>query len=324
MSRHAPGDDAIALCRRTIAAHSKSFALASRVLPPRCRDQAAVVYTWCRHADDAIDLAPRGAQAAALARLRAELDSVYAGERQRDVVLAAFQQVVQRCRIPRAYPAELLAGMEMDVIGQRYDTMDTLLRYCFRVAGTVGLMMSHVMGVRDDRALRNAAHLGLAMQLTNICRDVLEDWDMGRLYVPADLCAACGMPDLGARLGGRFPGTARAPMARAVEHLLGEAEQYYRSGDRGLMALPWRCAFGVRAARLVYAAIGACIARRGHDVLAGRAVVPTWHKLLLVARAGLMSAGELPARAALALPPGASMPRIPRQSIAFPHGVLPI
>ena len=315
--------DAIALCRQTIAEHSRSFALASRVLPPRCRDEAAVVYTWCRRADDAVDLAPPGKQAAALVRLGAELDGIYDGEAQADIALAAFQEVVQRHRIPREYPAELLAGMDMDVRGQRYDDMHTLLLYCYRVASTVGLMMSHVMGVTHDGALRHAAHLGMAMQLTNICRDVLEDWEMGRLYVPTELLAEHGIGDLGRALGGPFPERARAPMRGVLARLLGEAEQFYRSGDRGLAALPWRCAFGVRAARLVYAAIGDRIARNGHDVLAGRAVVPTWHKLLLVARAGAGALAEAPARLGRVLGRG-PRPRVPRDHARFPHGVLPL
>lgn len=321
----APGQrsQAIALCWQTLAAGSKSFALAARVLPPRCRDEAAVVYSWCRRADDAVDLAPPAEQPAALARLRAELDSVYAGEAQGDLVLAAFQEVVARYRIPREYPGELLAGMEMDVRGQRYPDMHTLLCYCYRVASTVGLMMSHVMGVTHDGALRNAAHLGMAMQLTNICRDVLEDWGLGRLYVPAEVLADCGSADLQDALGGPFPERARGPMRQAVARLLAEAERFYRSGDRGLLALPWRCAFGVRAARLVYAAIGARIARRGHDVLAGRAVVPTWQKLWLVARAGFGALGELPARLVHVLR-GRPRPRVSRALARFPHGVLPL
>jgi phytoene synthase len=330
---------AIALCWQTLAAGSKSFAMAARVLPPRCRDEAAVVYSWCRRADDAVDLAPPAEQPAALARLRAELDSVYAGlageagragetgEVEGDLVLAAFQEVVARYQIPREYPEELLAGMEMDVRGQRYHDMHTLLCYCYRVASTVGLMMSHVMGVTHDGALRNAAHLGMAMQLTNICRDVLEDWDLGRLYVPTEVLADCGIGDLIETLaeapGGPFPERAREPMREAVARLLGEAEGFYRSGDRGLLALPWRCAFGVRAARLVYAAIGARIARRGHDVLAGRAVVPTWQKLWLVARAGLGALGELPARLVHVLR-GGPRPRVSHAQARFPHGVLPL
>lgn len=323
---------AIALCWQTLAAGSKSFAMAARVLPPRCRDEAAVVYSWCRRADDAVDLAPPAEQPAALARLRAELDSVYAGLAgeagaagavQDDLVLAAFQEVVARYRIPREYPEELLAGMEMDVRGQRYHDMHTLLCYCYRVASTVGLMMSHVMGVTHDGALRNAAHLGMAMQLTNICRDVLEDWGLGRLYVPTEVLAGCGIGDLGDALGGPFPARAAEPMRAAVARLLGEAEAFYRSGDRGLPALPWRCAFGVRAARLVYAAIGARIARRGHDVLAGRAVVPTWQKLWLVVRAGAGALGELPVRLVHVLR-GGPRPHVSQAQARFPHGVLPL
>lgn len=315
--------DAVALCRQTIAVHSRSFALASRVLPPRCRDEAAVVYTWCRRADDAVDLARPGQQARALARLGAELDGIYDGVAQADIARAAFQQVVQRYRIPRDYPAELLAGMDMDVHGQRYDDMHTLLLYCYRVASTVGLMMSHVMGVTHDGALRHAAHLGMAMQLTNICRDVREDWDMGRLYVPTELLAEHGIGDLAQALGGPFPARARHPMRGAVARLLAEAERFYRSGDRGLAALPWRSAFGVRAARLVYAAIGDRITRNGFDVLAGRAVVPTWHKLLLVGRAGAGALAELPARLVRVLGRG-PRPRVPRDHARFPHGVLPL
>ncbi len=328
------GADAVALCRATIAAHSKSFALASRVLPPWCRDAAAVLYTWCRRADDAVDLAPLARQPAELERLHRELASIYAGQPQGDVALAAFQHLVVQYRIPRSYPAELLAGMEMDVRGQRYDTMDTLLRYCFRVASTVGLMMSHVMGVRDDRALRNAAHLGIAMQLTNICRDVCEDWQLGRVYVPAALLRGCGLTAelsppapgrSGAGEGGvaALPDRASEPLARALRSLLSEAERYYRSGDRGLIALPWRCALGVRAARLVYAAIGAQIARRDYDVHAGRAVVPTWRKLWLLARAGAGALGELPARALLRLR-AKPRPKLPTTDIEFPDGVLPL
>jgi phytoene synthase len=292
--------DAARHCRQVIAEHSKSFALASRVLPPLCRDRAAVVYAWCRRADDTVDEILPGqdadAQAVALLRLRAELDHVYAGRAQSDIVLSAFQQVIEECRVPVVYPITLLEGMAMDVDAVAYQTMDELRLYCYCVAGTVGLMMSHVMGLCRDSALIQAAHMGMAMQLTNICRDVVEDWNRGRLYVPDEILAEYGALDLRGALGGPFPETARAPMAAALRFLLSEAERYYRSGDQGLSALPWRCAFAVRAARLVYSAIGERIARTQHDVTAGRAVVPASQKLGLVGRAGLYAAVELPRR----------------------------
>lgn len=306
---------AIAEARRVLAAKSKSFALAGRVLGGDARDRAAVVYAFCRRADDAIDLAPTGEHAAALARLRRELDAVYGGRPTGDAVLDAFGEVARACRIPREYPAELLAGLEMDAAGTRYGSLAELGVYCYRVAGTVGLMMCHVLGLRHDRALPRAVHLGIAMQLTNICRDVAEDWQLGRLYLPGDMLAEEGAPDLAGSLGGPFPPAARRPVARVVRRLLAQAECFYASADRGIFDLPPRAAFAVRIARLVYAAIGSELAGRGHDPMAGRAVVPTGKKLALVALAGAGGAFALAAR-------GAGKPRVPDRILLFSPDVL--
>jgi phytoene synthase len=277
---------AVTQSRAVIAHHSKSFALASRLLPAEGRDDASIVYAWCRRADDAVDLVPVADQPRAVAWLNHELVGIYAGEAQADPVLAAFQAIVQARRIPRTYPAELLAGMEMDAVGTAYDSYATLLSYCFRVAGTVGLMMSHVMGVRHEVALRHAAHLGMAMQLTNICRDVTEDWQRGRLYLPDDLLRAAGARGIRAQLGDvALPAEAREPVARVTRELLCRAEEFYRSGDEGLWYLPWRSAVAVRTARLVYADIGRVILARGADPFAPRAVVSKARKWMLAFRA---------------------------------------
>ncbi len=324
MSAPALTREAVAACRASIATHSRSFSLASKLFAVHTRDCAAVVYAWCRRADDAIDAAGTEKQSDALARLRTELADVYDGPGpSRDPVLAAFRSVVQRCGIPRLYPDELLAGMEMDASGARYGTLEELHLYCYRVAGTVGLMMSHVMGVRTDAALRNAAHLGIAMQLTNICRDVLEDWEMGRLYLPRDLLDEYGAAELEAQLGRPFPSWATASTAMVVRRLLEEAERFYASGDRGLPALPWRCALAVRTARLVYAAIGNEIQRAACDIRAGRAVVADADKLRLAARAATSALSELPSRALGALS-GRARPHVPHTRVAFPEGVLPV
>lgn len=293
------------VARATIAQHSKSFALASALLGARLRDQTAVVYTWCRRADDAID---DGGDAGALARLEAELADAYAGHA-RDPVLAAFGEVARTRAIPRHYPDELLAGMAMDLAGTSYATEADLVRYAWRVAGVVGLMMTHVFGVSDDDALVPAAHLGIAMQLTNICRDVAEDWQRGRLYLPDELLARHGAGGLAGDLAGPFPASAVRPLAGAVRELLELAERYYASADRGVAALPWRAALAVRVARDVYAAIGDRIARRGYDVTAGRAVVPRATKLARVA--GALARSVLVAPARLAAPPTA----IPRRTL---------
>jgi phytoene synthase len=311
--------DAIRLCYDSIRVHSRSFALASRLLPPVARDRGVAVYAWCRRADDAVDLAAGERVEAALKRLRAELEDIYAGRNVNDPFLAAFQSTVHECGIPRLYPEELLKGMEMDVMDTRYEAMETLLRYCYCVAGTVGLMMCHVMGVTDERATRNATHMGMAMQLTNICRDVLEDWNRNRLYIPESVLAQSGNPNLAARLGEPFPETAREPVARATAFLLDEADRYYQSGDAGLRALSWRCALSVSTARRVYSAIGARVRAAGCDPLAGRAIVPTRGKLALAASALVVSLADLPRRAF-----SSAQVATPRRQVSFPGDVLPV
>jgi phytoene synthase len=272
-------------CVAVLRRHSKSFALASALLPRGMGHEIAAVYAWCRRADDAVDSCQGYTQRAVLAELEAELDALYAGLEPRGPVLSAFGEVLRERSIPKQYPADLLAGMQMDVRGVRYDNIDQLLSYCYCVASTVGLMSCHVMGVSDVRALRHAAHLGVALQLTNICRDVLEDWGRDRLYLPADVLARHGVRSLDLALGGRFPDHAAAGCRGALRELLALADRYYASGRAGLVYLSPRCAFAVDTARRVYRAIGAGIARHDYDVRAPRAVVSLPRKLALCAAA---------------------------------------
>jgi phytoene synthase len=296
--------EALALSERVIAQKSKSFRLASRLLAPEVRAAAVILYAWCRRCDDAVDEALiSSARRDAVQRLEAELDGIYRGELQADPLLQAFQALVQSHDIPRTYPRELLDGMAMDAADTHYATLEELLVYCYRVAGTVGLMMCHVMGVSDPRALRRAAHLGIAMQLTNICRDVAEDRALGRVYLPRELLAS-------------------APVPRVVRELLDLADRFYRSGDRGLARLDWRSALAVRSARLIYAAIGTRLRMAGCDPSRGRAVTPAWWKLLLVGRALYCAVLELPRRALSRLSPVRSA--LPLQTLRYPRDVLPL
>jgi phytoene synthase len=276
-------DHASALSRHVLRRHARTFSWAARLLPARLRQDATMLYAWCRRCDDAVDHAPDEASArAAVARLRRELDLVYgatpvvAGD-PGDAswpILAGLQEVVRRTGLPRGPADELLDGMEMDLGPVRYGTFAELLVYCHRVAGTVGLLMAHLMGVCDRATLRQAADLGIAMQLTNICRDVIEDEARGRVYVPAELLGAAVAPSADA-----------ARTRAAVAELLRRADGHYRRADGGIRALPASCALAIRAARLIYAEIGATIASRGFDVTRGRAVVSGVRKLWLVVRA---------------------------------------
>lgn len=271
--------------RATIQHHSKSFAFASALIPAEARAPVEVLYTWCRRADDAIDLAPSEQRDGELARLRAELDRIYGREPDSDELVLAMRAVVTRYGIPRIYPEELLEGMAMDARGTVYEDLDTLLLYCYRVAGTVGLMMSHVLGVREAEALQHAVHLGIAMQLTNICRDVAEDWANRRLYIPHAVLARHGGAVLPRLMDQPLSIQFRPALARSVEELLQLADAYYASADCGMRSLSFRAALSVRAARHIYAEIGAVVRRREANVFAGRASVSKAQKFRLAMRA---------------------------------------
>ena len=271
--------------RAIIRHHSKSFSLASVLLGPQTRDEASELYAYCRRADDAVDLVAPEHAAERVQALRRELDDVYAGRSLNEPVLVAFQRLVFERGIPREYPDALLEGFQLDAEGAVYETSFDLYRYCWCVAGSVGAMMSHVLGVRRERALVHAAHLGMAMQLTNICRDVAEDWQRGRLYLPKELAPGLSFVRASSKLPKAYVGVC----ARAVKHLLAQADALYRSGDDGLRYLPFRARLAVATARGVYADIGQRILAQGADVLAGRAYVATPAKLWHVARAGANS-----------------------------------
>lgn len=283
------------ICKDSIRQNSRSFYLASQLLPKRDRGHATVVYAWCRRADDAVDEG-YGDKRAALAELHGELDALERGERTGDPVVDAFGEVVDTCGIPLLYPRELLEGMAGDIGSVNLQTFEQLLEYCYRVASTVGLMMCHVMGVDDDEAIANAAHLGVAMQLTNISRDVMEDWYRGRLYLPEELLAKHGAAGLGESLGTAMPAEALLPLSNAVQEILDLADRYYRSGDAGLPNLPWRCSVAIEAARRIYAEIGSVLLERHCDVASGRAIVSPRRKLELVGHCLVHQAKSIPAR----------------------------
>jgi phytoene synthase len=222
--------------------------------------------------------------AAGLARLRTETIRALAGDAVSDPVFVAFQRVARECDFPARYPLELLAGFEMDVTDRRYDSLDEILLYCYRVAGVVGVMMALVMGARDKRALQRAADLGIAFQLTNISRDVLDDARNGRCYLPAEWLAEAGIPADGVARPEH-----REALAAVVDRLLTEADRYYRSAGEGLRALNFRSAWAVATALGVYRDIGRVVRRLGPRGRDERAVVSTARKLVLLARGGWLA-----------------------------------
>lgn len=288
-----------AAARAAIRTGSLSFHAASRLLPRGVRDPALALYAFCRVADDAVD---EGAdKTAAVLRLRDRLDAVYAGRPDDAPADRAFADVVDRFAMPRALPEALLEGLAWDATGRRYATLPEVLSYSARVAAAVGAMMCVLMRVRDPDALARACDLGLAMQLTNIARDVGEDARAGRLYLPTDWLAEAGVDPEEFLANPRPTPEIRALVAR----LLAEAERLYLQAEPGIGALPLTCRPGIWAARLVYAAIGGQVAANGHDSVSWRARTTKRHKLALLAKAGALAAGWslLPRLATIHAPP---------------------
>ncbi len=269
-----------AACRALMRGGSKSFFAASLLLPPRVRAPATALYAYCRLADDAIDLGSD--PAAAMADLQSRLDGVYAGRPGEQAADRALAQVVHRFGIPRALLDALLDGFLWDAQGRRYETLPEVQAYGARVAGTVGAMMALVMGARSAGALARACEMGVAMQLTNIARDVGEDARNGRLYLPRQWLREAGL-DPEAWLAAPRPGPA---VAAVTQRLLSAADELYRRAEAGIAELPRDCRAAIMAARLVYAEIGHQLARDGFDAVSRRTVVPGRRKLALIARAG--------------------------------------
>jgi phytoene synthase len=273
-------------CEQVIAQHSRSFALASRLLARDVRTAAVATYAWCRRVDDAVDHAcsPEAARRS-LRQLREEVDAIDAGRPPDDPVLRAITRVIESRRMPTLYLRELLSGMEMDVDRTRYMSLDDLYLYCHRVAGVVGLMMCHVLGIADDDALPHAARLGIAMQITNICRDVEEDWRRQRCYLPDEMLTPRAIDTLHGPALNAIPSEVRRDLAGPIRALLTEAEKHYLAGDAGLIYLDRVSAWAIQTARLAYSGIGGVMAERGFDVGLGRAFVSDSRKRWLAMRA---------------------------------------
>ncbi|CAA9282077.1 MAG: Phytoene synthase [uncultured Acetobacteraceae bacterium] len=289
----------LAACRALLRGGSRSFHAASLLLPRRVRAPASALYAFCRLADDAVDLG--GGRTAAVARLRERLARAYEGRPLPIPADRAFAVVVARHGIPRALPEALLEGLAWDAEGgRRYEDLAALETYAARVAGSVGCMMAVLMGVRDRAALARACDLGVAMQLTNIARDVGEDARAGRLYLPLRWLREAGVASDEWLARPVFD----PAVAGVVRRLLLAADELYRRAEAGIATLPAGCRPGIRAAGLLYAGIGREVESRGFDSVTGRARVPASRKAVLLLRAALPGPGRAPPAApARAAPP---------------------
>ncbi|MGQ4879330.1 15-cis-phytoene synthase CrtB [Billgrantia sp. LNSP4103-1] len=286
----------VAHADRTIQAGSKSFATAARLFDADTRRSAVMLYAWCRYCDDRVDGqtlgfagepgdAPQGMEGRRrLEELRDLTRRAYTGEPMAEPAFAAFQEVIQRHAIPERYPLEHLAGFAMDVDGTRYADFDDTLRYCYGVAGVVGIMMAHIMGVEEETVLDRACDLGLAFQLTNMARDIVEDARMNRCYLPAEWLRDAGIPEDEVAAAEHRPA-----LARLAARLVDAAEPYYDSAQGGLPALTLRSAWAIATAHGVYREIGIKVKNRGAHAWDRRISTGKAEKLRLLAQGARMA-----------------------------------
>ena len=289
VAKEQDADKVLQLSEQMIAGGSKSFAAARHLFAPQTRADAVMLYAWCRHADDVIDgqelghghEPDRGGDPAArLNELRQATQSALRGETTEDPVFEALQLVVERNGIPHRHPMELIAGFAMDVEGRAYRSFDDTLDYCYHVAGVVGVMMAMIMGVREASVLDRASDLGLAFQLTNIARDVIDDARAGRCYLPSEWLHEVGIDTIDPDDQDQWPA-----LHGLALRLLDRAEPYYVSAYAGVPALPFRSAWAVAAARRVYRDIGRVLRQGGSTAWNGRVSTSQSRKVWLLCRA---------------------------------------
>jgi len=265
--------------QRTIAAGSKSFAAASRLFRRPMRRDVMLLYLWCRYCDDLADGQQLGhgalttASIETIEKLRGDSLAAANGRPNQELPYRALAEVCQRHPIQSDLIEDHIEGFRMDAREWQPETLDDVLRYSYCVAGAVGVMMARIMDVDDPTTLARASDLGLAFQLTNISRDVVEDARAGRCYLPTEWLRDAGLraEDL--------PNTRHhARLWPLVARLIETAEPYYASARIGIRALPPRAAWAIATARAVYRDIGLQMLKKGSEALSARTITSPGRK----------------------------------------------
>jgi phytoene synthase len=270
---------------------SKSFSLASLFFRQDQKAAARLLYAWCRYCDDKIDQSSGEDSLRTLDAIRAETRRALDGTPSARHPWLALATVASRYRIPHSYFYDCLNGFAQDVHFQQPQTERELAVYCYRVAGTIGLMMCSVMGISAPAALDHAVALGRAMQMTNIARDVKEDFLNNRIYLPQTWISLEGVDPR--RLLDEDQAEA---VTRVVRHLLCEAELLYQKGKSGLRYLPFRAAWAVAIALFVYRDIALILTKHPQLCLQRRVITSPFKKWICVLKATLLMARLIPAR----------------------------
>jgi phytoene synthase len=274
----------VAEAQRSMTAGSKSFRFASQIFDLKTRERSWLLYAWCRACDDITDGQTLGHDAVSvdnpaerIAFLRAQTDAALSRYPTGLVPFDALATVAAETRIPAELPHDHLAGFSRDAAGWTPVTEDDLLSYCYQVAGAVGVMMAHVMGVdpADRDTLDRASDLGIAFQLANIARDIVDDARVGRSYIPTDWT------------GGDLDPLDPAHRDRLVEiakRLSTLANRYRRSSKVGAARLPFRSRWAVLSAAAIYGEVATRAVQLGPNAWDRRISISKADKFALVAK----------------------------------------
>ncbi len=273
-------ESAYRVCEAITREHSKTFFIASGLLPAEQRRAARALYAFCRVTDNIIDDAP--CEPAAITRERLE------AWRQRaldpnppddDPVALAWADARARFNVPPGYADQLIDGVARDLDQKRYPTFDALAEYAYGVASTVGLMAMHIIGFSGEEALPYAVKLGVALQVTNILRDVREDWLAGRVYLPQDELAAFGLSDA---MIGRGLGAMDDRWCKFMQFQINRVRRLYDEAYPGIAMLNASGRFAIAASADLYRGILTDIEVNHYDVFTRRAHVSTVGKLMML------------------------------------------
>ena len=254
------------------AAHSKSFYFASALLPEEKRSAVRALYAFCRTVDDIVDESSDAERESQLGYWRKMVETASFADN--DLVAAAWADTLTRYHIPRHYALQLIDGVARDLFQVRYQTFDDLATYCYGVASTVGLMSMYIVGFDDNKAVPYAIKLGVALQMTNILRDIGEDYRNGRLYLPREELVYFGIHEADIARG-RVTDNWRQFMRFQIDR----TRQLYQESWPGVSMLEKEGQMAIGAASVFYQGILDEIEKNDYDVFSGRVSLSTWGKL---------------------------------------------
>ena len=271
--------------RKITAYYSKSFYFSARMLPKEQRWATFALYGFCRHCDNLIDIPRQRTESEILREIQClteELNIAYNTGESQHPIIRAFIIVAEAFGIPIEYPSDLLKGVAMDIQKARYQTFTELSIFCYRVAAVVGLMMTYVLGYKDERAFEYAEKLGIAMQLTNILRDVKEDKEMGRIYIPQTDLAQFGVIEQDI-----FNENMTPQLSSLIKFQVERADQYYAEAMLGIPFLKTESQYAIYSAAKIYRGILRKIEEHDYNPFLSRVFVPSTQKIKILLHEGL-------------------------------------